>query len=175
MPPPPVPDRTETLVPRAPSPAIADTVDASEPSPAIADHPRADAHGDDPDRYQQVAEHGRGGLGRVVRAVDKRLGRTVAVKELLCRGDSNEARFLREALITARLEHPGIVPVHEAGRWDSGQPFYVMKLVVGRTLAEVAKARTTLDERLALLPSLIAVADAMAYAHAQRVLHRDLK
>src|SRR4051794_36967321 len=108
MPPPPVPDRTETLAPRTSSPCLAETVDASDAAAAAPrmDAPHEHALADDPDRYQQVAEHGRGGLGRVVRAVDKRLGRTVAVKELLRRGDSNEARFLREAMITARLEHP---------------------------------------------------------------------
>src|SRR5689334_4170885 len=111
-PPPPVPDRTETLVPRASTPRISPVKESAiaEPLDDI------DIEVDDPDRYEQVAEHARGGLGRVVRAVDKRLGRTVAVKELLRRGehgDSNEERFLREALVTARLEHPGIVPVHE--------------------------------------------------------------
>ncbi|HLL22243.1 MAG TPA: serine/threonine-protein kinase, partial [Kofleriaceae bacterium] len=137
-----------------------------------------DIDADDPERYEQVAEHARGGLGRVVRAVDKRLGRTVAVKELLRRGehgDSNEARFLREALITARLEHPGIVPVHEAGRWPNGDPYYVMKLVEGRTLKELITERSTLRERLSLLPHVIAIADAVGYAHSEGVIHRDLK
>jgi serine/threonine protein kinase len=105
-------DRTATLEPRvgiAPAPAPHD------PDPMLPI--------DDPDRYEQIAEHARGGLGRIVRAVDRRLGRTVAVKELLRRDDAHEARFMREALITARLEHPGIVPVHEAGRWPTrGQP-----------------------------------------------------
>jgi WD40 repeat protein len=130
---------------------------------------------DDPERYEQVAEHARGGLGRVVRAVDKRLGRTVAVKELLRRNESSEARFMREALITARLEHPGIVPVHEAGRWPNGDPYYVMKLVEGKTLKEQITQCATLRERLALLPHVIAVADAVGYAHSEGVIHRDLK
>ena len=120
-------------------------------------------------------EHARGGLGRVVRAVDKRLGRTVAVKELLRHTDSNEARFLREALITARLEHPGIVPVHEAGRWPNGDPYYVMKLVEGRTLKELIAERATMRDRLGLLPHVIAVADAVGYAHSEGVIHRDVK
>ncbi|HEX7702379.1 MAG TPA: hypothetical protein VF403_16685, partial [Kofleriaceae bacterium] len=55
---------------------------------------------DDPNRYEQIREHARGGLGRIIRAVDRRLGRTVAVKELLRRDDWHEARFVREALIT---------------------------------------------------------------------------
>jgi len=134
---------------------------------------------DDPDRYEQIAEHARGGLGRVVRAIDKRLGRTVAVKEMLLRGSASspahEARFLREALITARLEHPGIVPVHEAGRWPNGDPYYVMKLVEGRTLKELIAEHASLRERLALLPHVIAIADAVGYAHSEGVIHRDLK
>ncbi len=130
---------------------------------------------DDPERYELVGEHARGGLGRVVRAIDKRLGRTVAVKELLRHNESNEARFMREALITARLQHPGIVPVHEAGRWPSGDPYYVMKLVEGRTLKELIAERMTMRDRLSLLPHVIAVADAVGYAHSEGVIHRDVK
>src|SRR5215471_4257648 len=81
-----------------------------------------------PERYHIMGEHGRGGLGRVSRAHDRELGRDVAIKELISRNSTDEIRFLREALITARLEHPGIVPVHEAGRWPDGTPFYAMKL-----------------------------------------------
>jgi eukaryotic-like serine/threonine-protein kinase len=129
----------------------------------------------DRDRYAMLGEHGRGGLGTVARAHDKELGRQVAIKELLRRGDAGEVRFLREALITARLEHPGIVPIHEAGRWPDGTPFYVMKLVSGRSLKELIEARRTVEERLALLHHVIAVADAMAYAHKRKIIHRDLK
>jgi len=131
--------------------------------------------GGNPDRYEYAGEHGRGGLGRVVRAQDKSLGRQVAIKELLKDSHSAEARFVREAMVTARLEHPGIVPVHEAGRWPSGEPYYVMKLISGRTLKELARSPCSLDERLALLPNAIAVAEAIAYAHSEGVIHRDLK
>ncbi|MDQ3296425.1 MAG: protein kinase [Myxococcota bacterium] len=182
MAPPPVPDRTETLAPRAPSPGAAGLTDGALSTDDDREEERPldpDLHTDDPDRYLQVAEHARGGLGRVLRAVDKRLGRTVAVKELLRRGSAsspaNEARFLREALITARLEHPSIVPVHEAGRWPNGDPYYVMKLVEGRTLKELIGERHTLRERLGLLPHVIAIADAVGYAHSEGVIHRDLK
>src|SRR5690349_14712726 len=65
----------------------------------------------DPARYDILGEHGRGGLGKVLRAHDLRLGRDVAIKELISRGHLAELRFAREAAITARLEHPGIVPV----------------------------------------------------------------
>ncbi len=122
-----------------------------------------------------IAEHGRGGLGRVSRARDRELGRDVAIKELLSRGYAGEARFLREALITARLEHPGIVPVHEAGRWPDGTPFYAMKLVSGRPLRELITERATFEERIGLLHHVIAVADAIAYAHGRNIIHRDLK
>jgi len=129
----------------------------------------------DRERYEFLEEHARGGLGRVWRARDRELGRVVALKEVLPPDEVARARFVREALVTARLEHPAIVPVHEAGRWTGGEPFYVMKLVSGRTLAEVVKDKTRLADRLSLLPSVIAVADAVAYAHAQGVMHRDLK
>jgi WD40 repeat protein len=129
----------------------------------------------DPDRYEVIAEHGRGGLGRVMRARDKELGRSVAIKEMLHPGLTSELRFFREALITARLEHPGIVPVHEAGRWPDGTPFYAMKLVAGRPLKALIDEATTLDARLALLPHVIAVCDAVAYAHSRGIIHRDLK
>ena len=155
-------DRTQTLAPTSDG----EGQGASRPAPVR-------PHGDD--RYQLIAEHGRGGLGRVVRAHDRYLGRTVAVKELLRTSDLGERLFLREAMITARLEHPGIVPVHEAGRWPNGDPFYVMKLVSGRTLKEVMCDARSLGDRLALLPHLIAVADAVGYAHSEGVVHRDLK
>src|SRR4051794_35094719 len=128
-----------------------------------------------PERYQVINEHGRGGLGRVLRAHDRELGRDVAIKELIARGDLGEVRFLREALITARLEHPGIVPVHEAGRWPDGTPFYAMKLVAGRSLRDLLAERPAVDERIALLHHVIAVTDAIAYAHGRNIIHRDLK
>jgi eukaryotic-like serine/threonine-protein kinase len=129
----------------------------------------------DRERYEVIGEHARGGLGRVLRARDKEIGRDVAIKELITRGDVGEIRFLKEALITARLEHPAIVPIHEAGRWSDGTPFYAMKLVAGRPLKDLLAACTTVDERLALLHHVIAVADAIAYAHERRIIHRDLK
>ena len=143
----------------------------SEPLPDLA----TVAQFRDPRRYDILGEHGRGGLGRVARAHDRELGRDIAIKELISRGPVSEIRFLREALITARLEHPGIVPVHEAGRWPDGTPFYAMKLVAGRPLRDLIAERRTLDERIGLLHHVIAVADAIAYAHGRSIIHRDLK
>ncbi|MEO7735809.1 MAG: protein kinase, partial [Kofleriaceae bacterium] len=125
--------------------------------------------------YRAVREIARGGMGRIVAAEDHRLGRQVALKELLDPYSDQLGRFQREALITARLQHPGIVPVYEAGRWPSGEPFFAMKLVLGRPLDRVIAEARTLEARLALLPRIAAATDAIAYAHSQRVVHRDLK
>jgi eukaryotic-like serine/threonine-protein kinase len=126
-------------------------------------------------RYSVEREVARGGLGRILVGYDHRLGREVAIKELLVTGRGLEQRFTREALITARLQHPSIVPVYDAGTWASGDPFYAMKLVSGRSLHVILRETRTLAERLALLPNVLAVAEAMAYAHHQGVIHRDLK
>ncbi len=125
--------------------------------------------------YVTDDELARGGMGRIVAAQDRRLRRGVAIKELLALGPEQALRFKREALITARLQHPAIVPVYEAGRWPSGEPFFAMKLVAGQPLDKVISAARTLPDRLALLPNIAAVCDAIAYAHSQRVIHRDLK
>ncbi|MBZ0237434.1 MAG: serine/threonine protein kinase, partial [Deltaproteobacteria bacterium] len=127
------------------------------------------------DGYRIIDELGRGGMGRVLRAEDQRLGREVAVKQLVSETAAARARFEREARITARLQHPAIVPVYEARLDAGGAPFYAMKLVTGRTLAEMIRSTRTLTDRMALLRHVVAVADAMAYAHSRRVIHRDLK
>ena len=125
--------------------------------------------------YLVEGEIARGGMGRILAARDRRLGRPVALKELLSTSPELARRFEREALMTARLQHPSIVNVHEAGRWPSGEPFFAMKRVVGKPLDAVVREAATLEDRLALLPKVLAVAEAMAYAHEQGVIHRDLK
>ncbi|HEU0036407.1 MAG TPA: protein kinase [Kofleriaceae bacterium] len=142
-------------------------------APVAADYP--DMVTVDPDHYVLADEIARGGMGRIRVARDRRLGRRIALKEVLVRRGDIARRFEREARITARLEHPGIVSVHEAGAWPSGEPFIAMRLVSGRSLDEVIADARTLSARLALLPNVLAVADAMAYAHDQQILHRDLK
>ncbi len=127
------------------------------------------------DSYVIERELARGGMGRILVAEDRRLSRPVALKELLVANAALADRFSREVRITARLQHPGIVPVYEAGHWPGGEPFYAMKLVSGRSLEKVVEERTTLDERLRLVPNLVQLAEAMAYAHDQRIIHRDLK
>jgi len=144
------------------------------PSPAPSDDPVLGEV--NPDHYRVEGEFARGGMGRILLALDRRLGRRIALKELHAEaGPGAPRRFVREALVTARLQHPAIVPVYEAGYWPGGQPFYAMKLVEGRSLDALLRDAASLDSRLALLPHLIAVAEAVAYAHGQRVVHRDLK
>lgn len=129
----------------------------------------------DPQHYVVGNEIAKGGMGRILAARDRRLGRPVAIKELLVTSGDLRARFEREARITAMLQHPSIVNILEAGEWPSGEPFYVMRLVTGESLDRVVGGCPTLAQRLALLPNVIAVVDALAYAHSMRVIHRDLK
>lgn len=127
-----------------------------------------------PDKYVVGAELARGGMGRILFARDRRMGRPVAVKELLDASPRAAARFEREARVTARLQHPGIVPIYDIGRWPSGKPFYAMRMVPGRPLHAAIDEASTVADRLALLPVVIAVAEAIAYAHSRRIIHRDL-
>src|SRR5690606_11029435 len=84
-------------------------------------------------------------------------------------------RLAREAWITAHLEHPGIVPVYDAGRAEDGRLFYTMRLVRGRSLEAALESAPDQADRLGLLRSFLAVCETIAYAHAQAVVHRDLK
>jgi len=88
-------------------------------------------------RYEYAREIGRGGMGKILEAVDKPLRRSVALKVLVRRGDEeNQIRFIREARITGALEHPSIIPVHELNVDEKGELFYTMKFVRGVTLLE---------------------------------------
>ena len=129
-----------------------------------------------PERYELREELGRGGMGRIILADDQRLQRSVAIKECLDQASpKNRQRFEREALISAQLQHPGIVNVHDAGHWPSGELFYTMARVEGQTLADVIDDLHDLDARTKQLPIILDIAEAMAYAHSQGVIHRDLK
>jgi eukaryotic-like serine/threonine-protein kinase len=117
---------------------------------------------------------GRGGMGEVFLARDQRIGREVAIKRMHGKASPKAiARFLREARIQARLDHPAVVPVHELGIDDDGRPFFTMKRLSGKTLAE-----TLVDEGVAtqrLLRAFVEVCLAIELAHARGVVHRDLK
>src|SRR5579871_3430456 len=138
-------------------------------------------------RYTLNRLHARGGLGQVWLARDSTLDREVALKEL--RPDCVDypplrARFLEEAKITGQLEHPGIVPVYEvAQRPDNQRPFYTMRFINGRTLSEATQSyhqqrqrgQAGTLEQVNLLNAFVAVCNAVAYANARGVIHRDLK
>lgn len=125
--------------------------------------------------YAIGAEIARGGMGKILEARDRRLRRDVVIKVTRNDGGRIDPRFEREALITARLQHPSIVRVYDAGILGDGRAFYAMERVRGRSLDVVINECKTLQHRLALLPHAIAVCDAIAYAHSEGVLHRDLK
>jgi len=126
-------------------------------------------------RFALGAELGRGGMGRVVTAVDRQFDRVVAVKEVLPdAGAAARVRFHTEALVTGRLEHPGIPSVYERGERD-GAPFYAMRKVEGRTLGALLDEAKTLEARLRLLPVVVQVAQTLGYAHDRGVVHRDVK
>jgi hypothetical protein len=132
-------------------------------------------------RFERTGLIARGGMGEVHRARDVELDRELALKEMLaCSSDPRvaAARFLEEAQVTARLDHPGIVPVHEVGRDAEGRLYFAMKLVQGRDLKEVfelvAAGREGWSHARAL-GVLLKVCEAMAYAHSKGVIHRDLK
>jgi serine/threonine-protein kinase len=142
---------------------------------------------DGSERYTRTRLHAKGGIGQVWLAHDAALGREVALKELRPDRDAGPsvwARFLVEARVTGQLEHPGIVPVYElARRPEDGQPYYVMRFIQGRTLSDAAHAyhenlRAGQASSLALrdlLGAFVGVCNAVAYAHARGVIHRDLK
>ncbi len=124
------------------------------------------------ERFDEAAELGRGGMGVVVSAFDRSLSRDVAIKYSL-HGD--DLRFEREVRITARLQHPGVVPILDAGRDDRGRPFYVMRKIAGEPLSERVERLSSIVDRLALVPALLGAIDAAAYAHARGIVHRDIK
>ncbi len=128
-----------------------------------------------PSRYQVGDEIARGGMGRVVEAVDTVLGRVVALKEALALEPDAIRRFHRETKITARLEHPSIVPVHDAGILPGGAPYYVMRKISGRPLETIVLTTNRVEDRLALIPHLVAAANAVAHAHVRGIVHRDIK
>jgi tetratricopeptide (TPR) repeat protein len=134
-----------------------------------------DDHADASRHYQFGDEVARGAMGRVVAAHDVRLDRPVVIKQLLRPTPALRARFAREARLTARLQHPSVVPIYEAGRDARGEPFYAMKRIEGPTLADALGAASSLADRVALLPALISVCEAIAHAHDRGVIHRDLK
>ncbi|HLU47712.1 MAG TPA: serine/threonine-protein kinase, partial [Planctomycetota bacterium] len=150
-----------------------------------------DGLGVDPgDRYRILGEVGRGGMSRILRVEDRELGRTVAMKiaydARAPRGQGRAAtasgssleRLVAEAYVTARLEHPGIIPVYDCGLSRNGAAYYTMRLVKGRDFRvaiELARASSKDFSFERALEVLARVCEAVAFAHAKGVIHRDLK
>jgi eukaryotic-like serine/threonine-protein kinase len=125
-------------------------------------------------RYVLLERVARGGMGVIYLARDEKLQRRVALKVLDVedRGGGLARRLVREAQVLARLEHPGIVPVHDVGALQDGRVFYTMKFVQGHRLDKHLESVQSTPDRLRLF---LRICDAVAFAHARGVLHRDLK
>jgi serine/threonine protein kinase len=169
------------------------TVDEPPRSPAAIPSPgSSDTTAEQPGagtRYRPLRLHARGGLGEVHLAHDEELHREVALKrmkDLCARDPDSRRRFLLEAEVTARLEHPGIVPVYGLVQDDAGQPCYAMRFIEGQSLKEALQdfhkadvpGRDPGERTLALrklLGDFVSVCKAVGYAHSRDVVHRDLK
>ncbi|WP_182867198.1 protein kinase domain-containing protein [Rhodopirellula sp. JC639] len=158
-------------------------------TPAPATDPPAELSGDDTDRFRIMSAYRQGGLGEVLLAHDRQLDRDVAVKRIKPRwAESDEAqqRFIQEAKVTGRLEHPGIVPVYAMGTLPDGQPYYAMRFIEGDTMKDtIERYHRPLNhsdsddvKRMQLrdlLSRFVDVCNTIQYAHSRRVLHRDIK
>lgn len=159
------------------APATSDTGDASPQT--TASHEPATTGG----RYRLGAELARGGMGVVYRAIDTAFWREVAVKVVgpALAGSEAERRFVAEARITGRLQHPSVPPVHDLSALADGRPFIAMKLIQGRTLADDFRAsrapngELSAEDRDRLIRAFEQVCLAVAFAHSRGVIHRDLK
>ena len=140
-------------------------------------------------RYEPLRHHASGGLGDVFVARDQELGREIALKRIqpqFADEPDSRARFEREAEITGRLEHPGVVPLYGRGCDADGRPYYAMRFIRGRSLRSAIvefykpeNAKKDPGDRAVafrgLLQSFTAACNTVAYAHSRGVIHRDLK
>jgi serine/threonine protein kinase/WD40 repeat protein/tetratricopeptide (TPR) repeat protein len=135
------------------------------------------------DRYVLREPIASGGMGVIYRALDRDLDREVAIKMLhsgLPPSGDITRRFIAEARIGGRLQHPGIAPIYDIGQFDDGQPYFAMKLVRGETLAELAQRmlqspRGLHERRNELFGIFEQICQTIAYTHSREVIHRDLK
>jgi len=123
-------------------------------------------------RYEVRGEIARGGMGIVYAAFDRELEREVALKVVSAGGSAGDLRLLREARVLARLEHPGLVPVHDVGTLADGRTFYAMKWVRGSRLDRHFAGEPSIPVRLRTFER---ICETVAFAHAHGVIHRDLK
>ncbi len=185
-----------TLLPAAPAIATDPTVAAPQPTASgptlavgthgsgAATHPQAVTSSGaalvmlDTERYRLGELLGKGGMGEVLLAFDEQLGREVALKRIRGEDPSGEllARFLREARVQGRLQHPGVVPVHDLAFDRERRPYFVMKRLSGTTMADLLRESAG-DEKVRqrLLRAFVDVCLAIEFAHQKGIVHRDLK
>lgn len=137
--------------------------------------PNSAAMPSDGEAYEVTAVLGKGGMGEVWRAVQRSLGREIALKRLSLDGATATSYFLSEARVTARLSHANIVPVHSLGKTPDGRPMLTMKLVEGRSWADVLADEGAARDLEKHLQIFLNVCNAVAFAHSKGFLHRDLK
>lgn len=173
-------DDVGVTLPLPPSPESATGLmheTAREREAASRDCPAGGAEG----KYVAEGLIGRGGMGEIFLCVDRDTRRRIAMKRMLASTAAHadrRARFVEEAQVTAQLEHPNIVPVHELGRDSDGSIYFTMKLVRGRSLSEVLRDLRAGRDDLSLgslLQVFLKICDGLAFAHSRGVVHRDLK
>jgi serine/threonine protein kinase len=174
-------DATVASGPQSAAPSVSTTL-TSTTRPAVL--PRAGSAMDTPgERYAKKRVLGAGGMGEVVLAEDRDIGRDVALKYLNAPHDAASlARFVDEVHIVGSLEHPNIVPIHDVGRDENDRYYFVMKHVEGETLESIIEklaagdpayhARYTFTTRVEIF---VALARALQFAHAHGYVHRDIK
>lgn len=145
------------------------------------------------DKYSIKKEVARGGMGAILEVEDRELKRIIAMKvlkncplsesrELFHISDIKSysksaeiVRFIREARITGKLEHPNIIPIHDLGIDENNRPFFTMKMIKGKTLSEIIKSNSDEYSLRKLLKVFIQCCNAVSFAHSQNVIHRDIK
>ncbi len=152
--------------PSATEPVVAEDGDAESAAFVVSD-----------ERYRVVNRLGKGGMGEVMTVRDMAIGREVALKRIRRANPSDAVRqrFMREASIQGRLEHPAIVPVHDIGHDHLGVPFFTMKKLTGTTLAKILDGDRAAYPLQRLLRAFAEVCLALEFAHVRGIIHRDLK
>ncbi|MBA3708121.1 MAG: protein kinase [Planctomycetes bacterium] len=171
------PDRFDPTADRDDRPHLRGTALARHLAP-LADEARGAAH--DGERFQLIELLGNGATGLVYSAHDQNLARDIAVKVLKSASDEDVHSFVDEARTTAGLDHPNVLPVHEIDVTESGQVYFTMKKIEGRSLGEAILSSTSArrDEILAtgrLVSIAIALGQALGYAHHRGIIHQDIK
>jgi serine/threonine-protein kinase len=177
-----------TVPPLPPAPSLGGTLPPTRRIGRPGDDPAAGAGGPslgagDASRYTVGTLLGQGGMGEVLLATDEHIGREVAIKRIRAADPTNEelSRFVREARVQGRLEHPAVVPVHDLGIDREGRPYFVMKRLAGTDMSELLKRLRDGKEpdeagrRRLLLRAFAEVCLAVEFAHSRNIIHRDLK